>query len=103
MNAMIGNAHRAIQEPDVQDMLRRLSAYGLGIFMPHMHTETEDSAPLPRGMVQVESNLQVSFRPAAEAAGDAVGWIWDEQTKVATVCQVCQPETNGHKRLTHVE
>ena len=32
-------AQAAIQWPKVQDMLRRLSAYRLGIFMPHQHDE----------------------------------------------------------------
>ena len=39
MTAMIVDTNKSIQEPEVQEMLRRLSAYGLGIFMPHMHTE----------------------------------------------------------------
>jgi hypothetical protein len=29
----------AMQLPEVQDMLRRLSAFQLGIFMPHQHDE----------------------------------------------------------------
>ena len=32
-------AQGAIQLPEVQDMLRRLSVYKLGIFMPHTHDE----------------------------------------------------------------
>ena len=32
-------ARAAMQLPEVQDMLRRLSAFQLGIFMPHQHDE----------------------------------------------------------------
>jgi hypothetical protein len=106
MHKMVEKANKAIQEPEVQDMLRRLSAYGLGIFMPHMHTDTEEYVPLPRGMVQVESNLQVSFQPVSEARGDVVGWVWDEQLIAASVCQVCKPDKDDdgkpyHKKLKH--
>ena len=33
-------AQAAIHLPEVQEMLRRLSEYKLGIFMPHMHDES---------------------------------------------------------------
>jgi hypothetical protein len=98
---MVENAQRAIQEPEVQDMLKRLSAYGLGIYLPHMHTDTVDFAPLPRGMVQVENNLEVSFQSRSEARGDAVGWVWDNQAQVAATCQVCVKDTDGgHKKAS---
>jgi hypothetical protein len=32
-------AQAAMQLPEVQDMLRRLSAFRLGIFMPHQHDD----------------------------------------------------------------
>ena len=41
-------AQAAMQLPEVQDMLRRLSAFQLGIFMPHQHDEaTGEFLPLP--------------------------------------------------------
>lgn len=95
MTARILDSNKAIQEPEVQDMLKRLSAYGLGIFMPHMHTDTGDFVDLPRGMVQVEDNLKVSFQTRSEASGSAVGWVWDDQAMVAAVCSVCQPTADG--------
>ena len=50
-------------------MLRRLSEYQLGIFMPHMHDEhTGEFQPLPDEVTQVESGLEVSFQPTAEIA-----------------------------------
>ena len=75
-------AQAAIHVPEVQDMLRRLSEYGLGISMPHMHDElTGNFAPLPTGLIQVESGLKVSFEPAGDVAERAesfmpVGWAW---------------------------
>ncbi len=75
-------AQEAIHLPEVQEMLRRLSEYNLGIFMPHMHDErTGGFQPLPDDVMQVESGLAVSFWPAAEIAGQAdrflpVGWFW---------------------------
>jgi hypothetical protein len=30
-------AQEAIQLPEVQEMMRKLSVYNLGVFMPHMH------------------------------------------------------------------
>ena len=33
------SAQEALNLPEVQDMLKRLSEFQLGIFMPHMHDE----------------------------------------------------------------
>jgi hypothetical protein len=75
-------AQAAIQLPEVQEMLRRLSDFKLGIFMPHMHAEqTGDFEVLPDRLVQVESGLEVSFRTAEEVEQETarfmpVGWLW---------------------------
>jgi len=75
-------AQDAIHLPEVQEMLRRLSEYKLGIFMPHMHDEhTGDFQPLPDEVTQVESGLEVSFQPTTEVVNQAsrflpVGWLW---------------------------
>ena len=75
-------AQEAIHLPEVQEMLRRLSEYKLGIFMPHMHDEqTGEFRPLPDEVMQVESGLEVSFQPTQEIANQAdrflpVGWFW---------------------------
>lgn len=76
------SAQEAIDLPEVQEMLRRLSEYKLGIFMPHMHDGlTGEFRPLPDEAVQVESGLEVSFHPAGEIADRMdcflpVGWSW---------------------------
>ena len=62
-------AQEAIHLPEVQEMLRRLSEYKLGIFMPHMHDEhTGEFQPLPDDVMQVESGVEVSFQPTDEIA-----------------------------------
>ena len=62
-------AQEAIHFPEVQEMLRRLSEYKLGIFMPHIHDEqTGAFQPLPDQIIQVESALEVSFQLAEEIA-----------------------------------
>ena len=75
-------AQAAIHLPEVQEMLRRLSEYKLGIFMPHMHDEqTGEFKLLPENLMQVESGLDVSFQPTDEIAIQTdrflpVGWCW---------------------------
>ena len=75
-------AQAAIQLPEVQEMLRRLSDYKLGIFMPHIHAEqTGEFEVLADDVVQVESGLEVSFRASEEVEQKSaqfmpVGWLW---------------------------
>lgn len=87
-------AQEAIHLPEVQEMLRRLSEYKLGIFMPHMHNEqTGEFQPLPDKVMQVESGLQVSFQSAEEITNQTdhflpVGWFWRAGT--STPLAVCE-------------
>ncbi len=75
-------AQEAIHLPKVQEMLRRLSEYGFGVCMPHMHDgQTGEFQLLADEVMQVECGLAVSFRPVAEVAGQAdrflsVEWFW---------------------------
>lgn len=89
---MVQAAKEAIETPEIQEILKRLAAHGLGVFLPHMHTSTGQFAPLPSDTVALETNLQVSFVPATDASlTDAVpvGWIWDESTKQVMECKQC--------------
>lgn len=88
-------AQDAIHFPEVQEMLRKLSGYGLGIFMPHRHDEqTGEFQPLPDQFVQVESGLAVSFQATEEIAGQPdrflpVGWFWRSGSSTASaVCEM---------------
>lgn len=79
-------------------MLQRLSAYGLGVFMPHMHDPiTGRFQPLGDELMQVESGLEVSFQPLDKVANHAgrylpVGWCWraGEASPVAA-CEMASP------------
>ena len=95
-------AQDAMNFPEVQEMLRTLSAYGLGVFMPHRHDEqTGEFQPLPDQLVQVESGLEVSFRPVEQIAGQTdsflpVGWIWRAGSATpSAVCEMVRDQRPG--------
>ena len=95
-------AQQAIHLPEVQEMLRRLSQYSLGIFMPHMHNEhTGEFQPLPDEVMQVESGLEVSFQPRQEIANQAnrflpVGWVWRAgESAPSAVCEMVHEARPG--------
>lgn len=87
-------AQAAMQLSEVQDMLRRLSAFHLGIFMPHQHDEaTGEFLPLPADVMQVESGLAVSFQRPDEIAKQTasflpVGWRW--RAGAPTIAAACE-------------
>ena len=92
-------AQAAMQLPEVQEMLRRLSAFRLGIFMPHQHDDsTGEFQPLPDEVMQVESGRTVSFERLEEVARRTeaflpVGWLWRAGTlTVAAACEMAAQE-----------
>lgn len=97
-------AQAAIHLPEVQEMLRRLAKFNLGIFMPHMHDRfTGEFQLLPDEVVQVESATNVSFEPFQHITGEAsqflpVGWVSRSgvPTPVA-VCEMACDESSGNK------
>jgi glyoxylase-like metal-dependent hydrolase (beta-lactamase superfamily II) len=95
-------AQESIHLPEVQEMLRRLSEYKLGIFMPHMHDEhTGGFQPLPDDVIQVESGVEVSFHPMEEIAHQPdrylpVGWLWRAGASTpAAACEMVWEEGRG--------
>ena len=95
-------AQDAIHLPEVQEMLRRLSEYRLGIFMPHMHDEqTGEFRSLPDDVMQVESGLEVSFQRTEEIANQTdrflpVGWFWRGGSSTASAaCEMVREEGPG--------
>lgn len=89
-------AQEAIHLPEVQEMLRRLSEYNLGIYMPHMHDEqTGQFQPLPDEVVQVEKGLKVSFQTGVGIENQdryvQIGWVWSKNaiTPAAMCRKVC--------------
>ncbi len=95
----LGAAQAAMQLPEVQDMLRRLSAFDLGIFMPHQHDEaTGEFLPLHGDLIQIESGLAVSFQRQDEIANRTasflpVGWFW--RAGASTVASACEMADTG--------
>ena len=92
-------AQAAMQLPEVQGMLRRLSAYQLGIFMPHQHDDgTGEFQSLPDEVMQVESGRAVSFQRMADIATQAepflpMGWLWRAgESTVAAACEMAAQE-----------
>ena len=87
-------AQAAMQLPEVQDMLRRLSAFQLGIFMPHRQDDgSGEFQPLPDEVTQVESGRAVSFEQLDEIARRTesflpVGWLW--RAGASTVAAACE-------------
>jgi hypothetical protein len=97
-------ARDAIYFPEVQQMLRRLAEYRLGIFMPHIHDETTGQfQPLPDQLIQVESGLEVSFHASEELTSQTdrflpVGWFWrDGAGTPIAACEMVHEETAGDK------
>lgn len=91
------SAQQAMNLPEVQEMLARLSEYNLGIFMPHGHDEqTGDFQTLPVDVVQVESGLEVSFQTTEQLASRAerflpVAWRWHAGAlAVAAACEMAR-------------
>ncbi|MEO5759868.1 MAG: hypothetical protein ABIQ51_23790 [Mesorhizobium sp.] len=95
-------AQAAILLPEVQEMLCRLSGYNLGIFMPHMHDEqTGEFRRLPDNVMQVESDLEVSFQATEKIAIQTdcflpVGWCWRAGASApSAVCEMVQEARSG--------
>lgn len=90
-------AQRAISLPEVQEMLRRLADFNLGIYMPHLHEDaTGRFLPLPNDLIQIEDDLKVSFQTEQQLAQQRqpliqVGWVWrgDGVTPSAECKAVC--------------
>jgi hypothetical protein len=91
-------------------MLRKLSAYNLGIYMPHMHDEkTGAFLPRPVAYTQVEDALKVSFEPADKVADTVdwsyvpIGWMWVDGPHPMAMCtnrcvKMGTMHTSGHEK-----
>ena len=110
MPPALRRAQAAIHLPEVQAMLRRLSEYDLGIFMPHQHEEkTGDFQPLHDDLMQVESGCKVSFqrKEQIESQADrylAVAWRWQAGAIApASACEMVREDGPGgaDQRVKH--
>ncbi len=85
-------AQEAIETDEVQEMVRRLAKYNLGVYMPHLHETGEGFYPLPSEMIAVEENMITRFISRKEAANDPhrlpVAWRWiDDEAKVSVAAK----------------
>jgi len=84
-------AQSAIEKPEIQEILKTLSKYNLGITMPHKHNEaTGDFELLQENEMQIEEDLSVSFMLKEEASkinAVPVSWMWSENA--VTPSQQC--------------
>jgi hypothetical protein len=83
-------AQHAIHLPEVQEMMRKLSEYHLGVYMPHMHDEKTGAFQLlPEGVMQVEDNLKVSFQSVnpPENSYVPVAWFWHNGLTTGSTCK----------------
>ena len=103
-------AQEAINNPEVQEMIKKLAQFNLGVFMPHQHNQTTgDFEVLEDGMMQMENDLEVSFVPINNTAPNTflpVGWVWkfdglSESAACTFGCNlVTSPTTGG---LVHIK
>jgi hypothetical protein len=93
------DAATLVLKPEVQNLIKRISEYGLAVCVPHMHDEdTGDFLPLAPDTVQSESALKVSFvkRSNLNANDVPVAWQWNDDLSVIQTCQVCRPDGPHH-------
>jgi hypothetical protein len=80
----------AIKRPEVQDLIRRLGAHGLGVTIPHQHTDADVMTTLPSRTVQFEDNPQVSFVTEGDpflTDSVPVSWVWDDELRIVGRCR----------------
>lgn len=87
-------AQKAIETGEVQEIIKQLAKYNLGVCMPHMHTENKGFVDLPKDMIQVERKLVTSFVHSSEVDDQTmipVVWRYIDGVVVsASSCRHCQ-------------
>ena len=92
------NALSSVHLPEVQEMIRKLRKYNMGVVALHGHDdETGHFTAWPEGKMQVESDLKVTFEDTADVQARMeefvpVGWVWEDNgTTAMSVCNtVCR-------------
>lgn len=88
----IRHSLEAIASPEVQDLIKQLSQYGLAVALPHLHGENGNFLPLPDDQVAFESGLQVSF-PQKDSlvlkSAIPVMWRWNNGAQAIGDCALC--------------
>jgi hypothetical protein len=87
-------AQKAIDTEEVQEIIKQLAKYNLGVCMPHMHTNNNGFVELPKDMIQVERQLVTSFVHSSEVDDKTmipVVWRYIDGVVVsASSCRMCE-------------
>ena len=87
-------AQNAIETQEVQDIIKALAKYNLGVCMPHLHNARVGFDVLPNDIISVEENLITSFVSRSEAEADThrlpTAWRCSGQVNLATVLEFNQ-------------
>lgn len=101
----IEQALNAIDLPEVQDLIRKLGQYNLGVCIPHMHRLEQDFSVLPSDTVQIEENCKVRWMLRSELSETQesvpVAWRWiDDAVHPHAACwQYCYKDpAAGHTK-----
>ena len=89
----------AIATPEVQNLIKRLSEYGLAVAVPHMHADQGAFLPLPDDRMALESALRTSFpRKGSSALQSAIPvmWRWNGKAEAVAACAGCDISTDYH-------
>ena len=89
----IREATNALNDPEVQDLVKRLSARGLAVAVPHMHGADGELVPLPPDRVAYEDDQRVTFPHVADPVLDEaepVMWGWDAAAQRPTPLAHCR-------------
>ena len=88
----VEEAIAAMNNPEVQQIVEKLSHYGLAVAVPHMHSDKGEFLPLPEDTVSIEENLNVSFKNRSDIDENStvpVMWTWDYESKSPVVSGKC--------------
>lgn len=87
---VLQEAARAVNLPEVQDMIKKLGEYGLAVALPHMHVNGK-MVPLPDDMCAYESKLQISFGKRDEVTDvPMVPVMWQCGKEIGSVASCVQ-------------
>ena len=93
LHSEVRRAADALNRPEVQDLVKKLSDYGLAVAVPHMHGENGKLVPLPMDRVAYEDDLRVTFPHRNDSileAAEPVMWGWDQTTQTVTPLAHCR-------------
>jgi len=88
----VDEAIAAMNNPDVQAMIKKLSKFGLAVSIPHMHLADGEFLPLPDNTLALEEDLRVTFKKRSDLDEKSivpVQWRWDGDLDSAVVSAGC--------------